>query len=37
MNEPVIDSEGYPRADIDVYTVRHARHKVICKCCLFFA
>nr|XP_022319909.1 26S proteasome non-ATPase regulatory subunit 9-like [Crassostrea virginica] len=30
MNEPVIDSEGYPRADIDVYTVRHARHKVIC-------
>lgn len=32
MNEPLIDSEGYPRADIDVYTVRHARHKVICKC-----
>ncbi|XP_062591886.1 26S proteasome non-ATPase regulatory subunit 9-like [Saccostrea cucullata] len=30
MNEPLIDTEGYPRADIDVYTVRHTRHKVIC-------
>ncbi|XP_065212079.1 26S proteasome non-ATPase regulatory subunit 9 [Planococcus citri] len=30
MNEALVDAEGYPRADIDVYQVRHARHKVIC-------
>ncbi|XP_055995369.1 26S proteasome non-ATPase regulatory subunit 9-like [Ostrea edulis] len=30
MNEPLVDLEGYPRADIDVYTVRHARHTLIC-------
>ncbi|KAK3105800.1 hypothetical protein FSP39_006016 [Pinctada imbricata] len=30
MKEPLIDTEGYPRADIDVYTVRHARHKISC-------
>ncbi|XP_031833835.1 26S proteasome non-ATPase regulatory subunit 9 [Nomia melanderi] len=30
MDEPLVDSEGYPRQDIDVYQVRHARHKIIC-------
>ncbi|XP_034941343.1 26S proteasome non-ATPase regulatory subunit 9 [Chelonus insularis] len=30
MNDSLVDSEGYPRADIDVYQVRHARHKIIC-------
>ncbi|CAN7975379.1 unnamed protein product [Ixodes persulcatus] len=30
MNEPLIDNEGFPRADIDVYKVRHARHRIIC-------
>lgn len=30
MNEPLIDDDGYPRADVDVYQVRHARHKIIC-------
>ncbi|XP_045612882.1 26S proteasome non-ATPase regulatory subunit 9 isoform X1 [Procambarus clarkii] len=30
MTEPVIDSEGYPRSDIDVYQVRHARHQIKC-------
>ncbi|KAL0100071.1 hypothetical protein PUN28_019497 [Cardiocondyla obscurior] len=30
MDEPLIDSEGYPRQDIDVYQVRHTRHKIIC-------
>ncbi|XP_043273597.1 26S proteasome non-ATPase regulatory subunit 9 [Venturia canescens] len=30
MNEALVDSEGYPRNDIDVYRVRHARHKIIC-------
>ena len=41
MNDALVDSEGYPRADIDVYQVRHARHKIICeyltsKCFMFF-
>ncbi|KAL8558336.1 hypothetical protein ACOMHN_012900 [Nucella lapillus] len=30
MNGPLIDEEGYPRSDIDVYAVRHARHKIAC-------
>ncbi|CAL8135379.1 unnamed protein product [Orchesella dallaii] len=30
MTEPLVDQEGYPRNDIDVYQVRHARHKIIC-------
>ena len=29
--EPLIDDEGYPRSDIDVYQVRHARHQIKCK------
>lgn len=27
----LVDELGYPRDDIDVYEVRHARHKIICK------
>ncbi|XP_070551801.1 26S proteasome non-ATPase regulatory subunit 9-like [Ptychodera flava] len=30
MQGPLIDNEGYPRSDIDVYTVRTARNKIIC-------
>ncbi|KAJ2940876.1 hypothetical protein O0L34_g10136 [Tuta absoluta] len=30
MHDPLVDSEGYPRTDIDVYKVRHARHNIIC-------
>ncbi|CAG7786453.1 unnamed protein product [Allacma fusca] len=30
MTEPLVDREGFPRNDIDVYQVRHARHKIIC-------
>jgi len=30
MDQPLVDREGYPRADIDVYQVRTARHKIIC-------
>ncbi|KAJ4425797.1 hypothetical protein ANN_27422 [Periplaneta americana] len=30
MTEPLVDSYGYPRQDVDVYQVRHARHRVIC-------
>ncbi|KAJ1547942.1 26S proteasome non-ATPase regulatory subunit 9 [Nowakowskiella sp. JEL0078] len=29
LNSPLIDSEGFPRADIDVYTVRLARNQII--------
>jgi len=31
MTEPLVDGEGYPRSDIDVYTIRHLRHEIICK------
>ena len=30
MNESLLDAEGFPRADIDVYAVRQARHEIIC-------
>lgn len=30
MNETLLDAEGFPRADIDVYAVRQARHQIIC-------
>ena len=30
MNGPLIDSEGYPRNDIDIVKVRTARQKIIC-------
>jgi hypothetical protein len=36
MDGPLVDSEGFPRADIDVYSVRHARHQIACKCCACF-
>ena len=31
MEQSLVDSEGYPRADVDVYQVRHARHDIRCK------
>jgi len=30
MWEPLIDNSGFPRNDIDVYQVRHARHQILC-------
>lgn len=30
MQEPLVDAEGYPRQDIDIYKVRQARHNIIC-------
>lgn len=30
MNDALVDQDGFPRQDIDVYQVRHARHKIIC-------
>ncbi|KAI0661941.1 hypothetical protein C8Q70DRAFT_1043186 [Cubamyces menziesii] len=29
MDTPLVDSEGFPRADIDVWAVRHARVRII--------
>ena len=29
MNSPLVDPEGFPRADIDVYTVRLARAAIV--------
>ena len=31
MKENLVDNEGYPRSDIDVYSVRFARNRIICK------
>jgi len=31
MDDPLVDSEGFPRNDIDVYQVRTARHNIRCK------
>lgn len=31
MTDELVDSDGYPRQDIDVYQVRHARHRIICE------
>lgn len=29
MNTPLVDAEGFPRSDIDVWAVRHARVRII--------
>ena len=29
MSEPLVDAEGFPREDVDVYQVRTARNKII--------
>ncbi|KAI0632062.1 hypothetical protein C8Q77DRAFT_1123702 [Trametes polyzona] len=29
MNTPLVDPEGFPRADIDIWAVRHARVRII--------
>lgn len=28
-DEPLVDKDGFPRADVDVYAVRHARVRII--------
>lgn len=30
VKAPLVDSEGFPRADIDVYRARHLRHRLAC-------
>nr|XP_026497641.1 26S proteasome non-ATPase regulatory subunit 9-like [Vanessa tameamea] len=30
IEDSLVDMEGFPRNDIDVYKVRHARHRIIC-------
>uniref|UniRef100_A0ABI7Z136 Nas2 N-terminal domain-containing protein n=1 Tax=Felis catus TaxID=9685 RepID=A0ABI7Z136_FELCA len=29
MSEPLVDCEGYPRSDVDLYQVRTARHNIV--------
>ena len=36
MTDDLIDPEGYPRADVDVLTVRKTRVRVICKFMFFY-
>ena len=31
MKGPLVDAEGFPRSDIDVYSVRIARNRIICE------
>lgn len=31
MDQPLVDADGFPRNDIDVYQVRHARHRINCS------
>lgn len=31
MTEPLVDCEDYPRADVDLYQVRTARHNIACE------
>ncbi|KAJ8596657.1 hypothetical protein M405DRAFT_757208 [Rhizopogon salebrosus TDB-379] len=28
MTTPLVDSEGFPRADLDIYAIRHARRRI---------
>ncbi|XP_075424349.1 26S proteasome non-ATPase regulatory subunit 9 isoform X2 [Ascaphus truei] len=30
MDGPLVDREGFPRADVDIYQVRTVRHNIIC-------
>lgn len=30
LHGPLVDAEGFPRSDVDVYAVRTARHKIAC-------
>lgn len=31
MDEPLVDDQGFPRNDIDVYQIRLTRSQIICK------
>ena len=31
MSESMVDNEGFPRTDVDIWQVRTARHKIISK------
>lgn len=30
MTDPLVDAEGFPLNSVDIYQVRHARHRIIC-------
>ena len=31
MSGALVDSEGFPRGDVDIYAVRKARNRIICE------
>uniref|UniRef100_A0A8B9JVC1 Nas2 N-terminal domain-containing protein n=1 Tax=Astyanax mexicanus TaxID=7994 RepID=A0A8B9JVC1_ASTMX len=31
MDAPLVDVEGYPRADVDLFQIRTARHSISCR------
>ena len=31
MSGALVDSDGFPRADVDIYAVRKARNRIICE------
>lgn len=31
VEDPLVDEEGYPRADINLYQIRTARHNISCE------
>lgn len=31
MHDPLVDSEGFPLPAIDIYKIRHSRHRIICE------
>ncbi|KAJ3220357.1 26S proteasome non-ATPase regulatory subunit 9 [Dinochytrium kinnereticum] len=31
VDEALVDNDGYPRNDVDVYTIRHLRHELVVK------
>lgn len=36
MNGTLVDAEGFPRPDVDIYNVRHKRVEVISECYFSF-
>lgn len=30
MDESLVDNEGFPRSDVNLYQVRTARNKIVC-------
>lgn len=37
METPLVDAEGFPRADLDIISIRKARHSINCRRALTYA